>query len=82
MWCENLAGQLERNKSHASCSDALGKSAKEKDRWQSVVRQINKPQDVSDSGAVRIDAALRGRCWKGVIHSCLPETSPWDCSSA
>lgn len=66
MWYENLAGQLESNVSHTSHFDALvRKNAKDKYQWQSVVRWINKPQDVSDSGAVRNSATICVRHWKG-----------------
>ena len=79
MWYENLAGQLESNVSHASRFDALvRKNAKDKVQWQSVVRWINKPQDVSDSGAVRNSATLRGRHWRGMYSQLSAKgTSTW-----
>lgn len=62
---------------HASRFDALvRKNAEDKDQWQSVVRWISKPQDVSDSGAVRNSATIRGRHWKGMYSQLSPkETS-------
>jgi len=84
MWYENLADPLESDVSHTSRFDALvRKNAKDKDQWQSVVTWINKPQDVSHSGAVRNSATRRGGIGRVGIHSHLPKRpAPGDCSYA
>lgn len=50
--CGRPGGHLGSNVSHASHSD-VEKNAKDTHEWQSMVRWINKPQDVWESGAVR-----------------------------
>lgn len=63
----------------ASHSD-VGKNAKDKHKWQSMVRWINKPQDVWDSGAVRNAWLWVGGVARVGVHShqhpgtvCVPE---------